>query len=113
MLSDEGTIILKFFLYIDKHEQKKRLKERLDTPLKRWKFEPGDLRERRLWNHYMDAYEDALTNTSTLWAPWYVIPGNREWQRNLLVAAIIVKTLFSLRMKYPRPKVIGNDIDIR
>lgn len=100
-LISEGTLILKFFLHIDPDEQKKRLVERIETPEKRWKFNPGDLEERKLWSDYMEAYEDVLSLTSTDWAPWYVIPANRNWYRNLSVAKIIVKNLKELNMKYP------------
>jgi PPK2 family polyphosphate:nucleotide phosphotransferase len=101
LLVDEGTTILKFYLHIDKDEQKDRLIERIDNPQKRWKFNPGDLEERKLWDDYMAAYEDALSKTSTEWAPWYVIPANRNWYRNLCVAKIIVKKLNELKMEYP------------
>src|SRR5205085_1576064 len=74
MLTDEGTTIVKFFLYISKDEQKKRLQERLDDPTKHWKFNPNDLKERALWDDYQNAYEDVLNQTSTDYAPWYVIP---------------------------------------
>jgi PPK2 family polyphosphate:nucleotide phosphotransferase len=101
MLADEGTTILKFFLHIDKDEQKERLQERLDTPTKRWKFNIGDLKERALWKDYTQAYEDVLSRTSTSWAPWYVIPSNRKWFRDYLISSILVDTLKSLNLKYP------------
>jgi PPK2 family polyphosphate:nucleotide phosphotransferase len=101
LLFSEGTLILKFFLHIDLDEQKQRLLERIETPEKRWKFNPGDLEERKLWPDYMEAYEDVLSLTSTEWAPWYVIPSNRNWYRNLSVAKIIVKKLKDLNMEYP------------
>ncbi len=104
MLSEEGVIILKFFLHIDKAEQKKRLMERLEDTAKNWKFSASDLRERSLWSVYTKAYEDALGKTSTAWAPWHIIPSNRRWHRNLVVSRIIVKTLEGLRMEYPRAK---------
>jgi PPK2 family polyphosphate:nucleotide phosphotransferase len=103
MLAEEGTTILKFFLHITPQEQAERLLERIDTPEKQWKFNPGDLKEREYWNYYMAAYEDALSQTSTEWAPWYVIPANRNWYRNLQVAEILVDTLKKLEMKYPAP----------
>jgi len=104
MLADEGTVILKFFLHIDKDEQKRRLEERLSEPEKQWKFRVGDLADRKLWDAYMKAYERALRNTSTPWAPWYVIPANKKWYRNLLVSKVIVEQLEGLRMKYPQPE---------
>ncbi|NLE46130.1 MAG: polyphosphate kinase 2 family protein [Chloroflexi bacterium] len=101
LLADEGTTILKFYLHIDADEQKERLQSRLDEPDKRWKFDPGDLKERALWPKYIKAYEDVLSKTSTPWAPWYIIPANRKWYRNLLVGKIIVETLKGLNMSYP------------
>lgn len=103
-LAEEGTRIMKLFLHIDKAEQKRRLQERLDDPGKRWKFNAADLKERELWNDYMRAYEDALGKTSAEWAPWYIIPANRKWYRNLAVATIIVETLERLEMRFPEPK---------
>ena len=104
LLANEGTTILKFFLHIDKDEQKQRLQARLDEPDKHWKFSLGDLEERKLWNQYMAAYEDVLNKTSTPWAPWYVIPANRKWYRDLVISTILVNTLKKLDMKYPEPK---------
>ncbi len=101
MLADEGTTIVKIFLNISKTEQKERLQARLDEPAKNWKFNPGDLEDRALWPKFMNAYEDVLGNTSTDVAPWYVIPADRKWYRNLVVTKIIIDTLKSLDMKYP------------
>ena len=103
MLVDEGTTVLKFYLNITKDEQKKRLQARLDNPDKNWKFNSADLDERAFWDNYMDAYQEAISETSTDWAPWYVIPSNHNWYRNLCVISIIVKTLDDLKMKYPDP----------
>jgi PPK2 family polyphosphate:nucleotide phosphotransferase len=108
MLAEEGTTILKFYLHIDLNEQKERLQARLDEPHKRWKFNPGDLEERKLWPDYLKAYEDVLTQTSTDWAPWYIVPANRKWYRNMVVATVIVQTLESLQMRYPEP---AEDLD--
>ncbi|GIW25627.1 AMP/ADP-polyphosphate phosphotransferase [Meiothermus sp.] len=105
MLADEGTTILKFFLHISKDEQRKRLQERLDNPKKRWKFRMGDLEDRKLWDQYQEAFEDAIRETSTLYAPWYVIPANKNWYRNWLVSSILVETLEGLQMRYPEPEV--------
>jgi PPK2 family polyphosphate:nucleotide phosphotransferase len=102
-LAGEGTTILKFFLHIDLDEQKERLQARLDEPSKHWKFNPGDLDERKLWPQYMQAYEDAISKTSTAWAPWYIVPANRKWYRNLVIATTIIETLKRLDMHYPEP----------
>ncbi len=104
MLADEGTTILKFYLHMDKDEQKRRLEARRDNPTKRWKFNPRDLAERALWPDYMQAYAQALSQTSTPWAPWYIVPANRKWYRNLVVASVIVETLEKLEMRYPEPE---------
>ncbi len=103
MLTEEGTTLIKFFLHIDRKEQKKRLQERLDDPLKRWKFSPADIAERKLWDDYMTAYEEALSRTSTAWAPWRIIASNHNWYRNLMVARAIVGTLEGLGLSYPQP----------
>jgi PPK2 family polyphosphate:nucleotide phosphotransferase len=103
LLADEGTVILKFFLHISKQEQKRRLESRLKDPAKNWKFDPADLAERKLWNDYQTAYEDALTQCSTPHAPWHVVPADHKWFRNWLIADTIVKTLEKLNMKYPPP----------
>ena len=101
MLAEEGTTILKFYLHIDLAEQKERLQARLDQPEKNWKFSRGDLEERKLWDQYAEAFEDAFENTSTETAPWFVIPANRKWYRNLVISSIIIKKLKSLNMAYP------------
>jgi PPK2 family polyphosphate:nucleotide phosphotransferase len=104
LLAEEGTVIIKFFLHISKDEQKERLLDRLNDPTKHWKFSVGDLAERKLWDEYMEAYEDVLSKTSTRWAPWYIVPANRKWYRNLVVASVLVDTLKDLHMQYPIPK---------
>ena len=104
LLAENGTTILKFFLHINKDEQKERLQARLDDPSKHWKFSVGDLAERKLWDDYQAAYEDALSKTSTEHAPWYVVPANRKWYRDLVISTVLVDTLKGLRMKYPEPK---------
>jgi PPK2 family polyphosphate:nucleotide phosphotransferase len=103
LLADEGTTILKFFLLIDRDEQKARLQERIDDPKKNWKFKLGDLAERKLWDDYVAAYEDVLRHCSTDAAPWYVIPANRNWFRNLAIADILAATLEDLDPRYPEP----------
>jgi len=102
LLADTGTLILKFYLHISKDEQKRRLEARRDTPEKRWKFAVGDLKERAYWDDYMQAYEEALTRCSTSWAPWYVVPANKKWYRDLVVARILVDKLKALDMHYPQ-----------
>ena len=103
LLSEEGVTILKFFLHISKEEQKQRLIERINTPEKQWKFNPGDLDERKRWDQYMAAYDEAISETSTDQAPWYVVPANRNWYRDLVISSILVKTLQELKMQYPQP----------
>jgi PPK2 family polyphosphate:nucleotide phosphotransferase len=104
LLSATGTVILKFFLYISKDEQKERLQARLDDPQKRWKFRKGDLLDRAHWDEYLEAYEDALSRTSQKHAPWYVVPADKKWYRNLVVAEVLVKALEDLKMKVPEPE---------
>ena len=101
LLHDTGTKILKFFLFIDEDEQKERLQARIDDPAKRWKFRAGDLEDRKLWKDYMKAYEEALSKTSTEWAPWYVVPANRKWVRNLVISQVVVETLEKMNLRYP------------
>ena len=108
MLAETGTTIVKFFLHIDRDEQKERLQARLDDAGKRWKFRRGDLDDRKLWSEYTKAYEEALTRTSTERAPWYVVPANRKWYRNVVVSQILVDTLEGLRMEYPQAE---DDLD--
>jgi PPK2 family polyphosphate:nucleotide phosphotransferase len=103
LLADEGTTMVKVFLHISTDEQRKRLQERLDNPSKTWKFRLGDLEDRRLWDAFMAAYEDALTETSTEWAPWYVVPADRKWVRDVAVATLLVETLRRLDPHYPPP----------
>jgi PPK2 family polyphosphate:nucleotide phosphotransferase len=104
MLTDEGTTIVKFFLYIDRAEQRERLQARLDEPDKRWKFSTGDLGERDLWGDYITAFEEVLQRTSTEWAPWYLIPAGRKWFRNLAVAHILGEIIDDLDPRYPQPE---------
>lgn len=103
LLAGTGTVVLKFFLHIDKDEQKKRLQARLDDPRKRWKFRRGDLDDRLLWDDYRKAYGDALSRTSQKSAPWYVVPSNKKWFRDLVVATVLVKALEDLGIKIPEP----------
>ncbi|MEA2606454.1 MAG: hypothetical protein QOI00_1211 [Chloroflexota bacterium] len=101
LLASTGTTIIKIFLWIDQDEQKARFQSRLDDPNKRWKFRLGDLAERKLWDSYVAADEDVLRRTSTEAAPWYVIPANRNWFRNLAIADIVADTLDELNPRYP------------
>lgn len=107
MLTESGTLILKFFLHISRDEQRERLQERIDDPTKRWKFQHGDIEERKLWSDYERAYEDALSQCSTKWAPWYIVPANQKWYRNYVVAAIVADALKGLKMKFPQPDLAG------
>jgi PPK2 family polyphosphate:nucleotide phosphotransferase len=103
LLLDEGTTILKFFLLIDRDEQRERLQARVDDPNKRWKFRMGDLDTRKAWDAYIAAYEEMLERCSTKDAPWFIVPSNRKWFRNLAVARILADTLGDLDPKYPEP----------
>jgi PPK2 family polyphosphate:nucleotide phosphotransferase len=111
MLSENGTLILKFFLHISKEEQRERLEERIQDPTKRWKFQHGDLEERKLWDDYIKAYEDALEQTSTKWAPWYIVPANHKWFRNYLVASTVAKQLERLDLHFPEPDLSHEVVD--
>jgi len=103
LLADEGTTIMKFYLHISKKEQAARLQARLDDPHKNWKFNPGDLEERKMWDQYMSAFDDLLERCSTEHAPWYVVPSDRKWFRNYVISDILLKTIQSLDVKYPAP----------
>jgi polyphosphate kinase 2 (PPK2 family) len=104
MLSKNRVVILKFFLHISKEEQLRRLKQRVEDPRKNWKLSPSDFPERKFWDDYTDAYEDALSKCSTRRAPWYVIPADKKWFRNLAVSEIMIDALTDLKLKYPPPK---------
>jgi PPK2 family polyphosphate:nucleotide phosphotransferase len=103
-LVENGTTILKFFLHISKDEQKERLQSRLDRPDKHWKFNKADLEERKLWPKYMKAAEKMLSECSTRHAPWYIIPADRKWYRNLAIARILRHTMRRLKLRYPKPE---------
>jgi PPK2 family polyphosphate:nucleotide phosphotransferase len=102
LLAQNGTVILKFFLHISKDEQRRRFDERNKDPNKNWKSSESDERERRFWDPYQAAYQDALERTSKKHAPWFVIPSNQKWFRNLAISHILVKTLEDLNLQYPR-----------
>jgi PPK2 family polyphosphate:nucleotide phosphotransferase len=101
-LTHNGTVVLKFFLHISKEEQRKRLLKRLKDPKKQWKFAAEDVAERAFWDDYTKAYEDAISTTSTKWAPWYVIPADHKWVSRSLVARIVTSTIESLDLDYPQ-----------
>jgi len=97
-----GTVIRKFFLHLSKKEQKKRFLARLDQPEKNWKFSANDIHERKYWDDYQDAYEDMIRNTSTKYAPWYVVPADNKWFTRLVISTVIVDALESLDLAYPK-----------
>jgi polyphosphate kinase 2 (PPK2 family) len=101
-LARNGTVIRKFFLHVSKKEQKKRFLERIDDPTKRWKFSLGDVHERESWKDYMRAYEDAIRETSTKRAPWFVVPADKKWFTRLVVAAAVVDALEDLDLQFPK-----------
>ncbi len=103
MLSDNGVTILKFFLFISKDEQKKRFEERINNPEKNWKFSQADVDERKYWDDYASAFEDAISHCTTTNAPWYVIPANKKWFRNLAVSEVIVEAMEAMKMHFPKP----------
>jgi len=104
-LVEEGTSILKFFLHISRKEQGVRLRDRIDDPTKQWKLNEADFHERVYWNNYMAAYEEMLRRTSTSWAPWYLLPSNHKWFRNLVVSTVLVQELEGMKLRYPPPSV--------
>jgi PPK2 family polyphosphate:nucleotide phosphotransferase len=108
LLAETGTVTLKFFLHIDRDEQRKRLQERLADPEKRWKFSLEDLEDRKRWDAYWDAYEEAIRRTCTDHAPWFVVPANKKWYRNLVVASVLVQTLDGMKLRTRMP-----DLDLR
>lgn len=103
LLAHNGVTILKFYLHISKDEQKERLQARLDDPEKWWKFNPGDLEERKLWDDYQDAYEAALNKCSTEWAPWMIVPADHKWARDIALAEAVVGALEDMKPHYPKP----------
>ena len=105
MLSENGTRILKFYLHISPDEQLERFKQRLDDPARQWKISDSDYSERELWSEYLKAYEEAIERTSTKYAPWYVIPSNHKWFRNLAISRIVADTMEDMGLKLPKPRV--------
>ncbi|WP_345952515.1 polyphosphate kinase 2 family protein [Mucilaginibacter sp. PAMB04168] len=111
-LTRNGTVIIKFFLHISKEEQKERFLKRIDDESKNWKFSAGDLEERKRWDDYMEAYEDAINATATHDAPWYIIPADKKWFSRIAISTIIVDTLSKLKMEYPvLPEGESNNLD--
>jgi PPK2 family polyphosphate:nucleotide phosphotransferase len=104
MLHDEGTTIVKCYLHVSPEEQRRRLQERIDEPRKAWKFRKADLDERARWDDYRAAYEDAIAETATRHAPWYIVPADRNWFRNLVLGELLVQTLGRLDLRYPPPE---------
>ncbi|GFO55278.1 hypothetical protein GMSM_22850 [Geomonas sp. Red276] len=113
LLAENGTRILKFYLHISKEEQLRRFRQRLEDPARHWKISEADYREREHWEAYQEAYEDALSLCSTPHAPWFVIPADHKWFRNLAVSQIVVRTMESLKMSFPEPAVDLADISRR
>jgi PPK2 family polyphosphate:nucleotide phosphotransferase len=113
LLTSNGTAVVKFFLHISKDEQRKRFQSRYDDPKKRWKFSTADLTERDHWDEYMAAYQDALAKTSTANSPWYVIPANRNWMRNLAVSSILAATMADLKPAYPPEPNLPKNLEIK
>ncbi|HEX4578207.1 MAG TPA: polyphosphate kinase 2 family protein [Edaphobacter sp.] len=111
-LTDNDVLILKFYLHISKDEQTRRLQSRLDDKKKHWKFSEADIHERLFWPRYMDAYNDVLSYTSRKHAPWFVIPSDNKWYRNVAISAIIVDLMQSLNLKYPQPTVDTSTIKL-
>ena len=111
MLAENGTRILKFYLHITPGEQLARFKQRLDDPARHWKISESDYSERELWPSYVEAYEDAIALTSTKWAPWYVVPANHKWFRNLAISQIVADTMDDMGLRLPPTQV--NLVDIR
>lgn len=109
-LADSGTHILKFYLHIDANEQLARFKQRIDDPARHWKISDSDYAERPLWDEYTQAFEAALSQCSTPYAPWFIIPSNHKWFRNLAISRIVTETLEALDMKFPEPTVDINEI---
>ncbi len=107
LLHKTGTRILKFFLHISPEEQLKRFRSRYETPKKQWKFSVEDLEKRRYWSAYMEAFEEVLNICTTRWAPWYVIPADDKWYRNLAITRVIVETLREMDPRFPPPEKLG------
>ncbi len=112
-LVDNNVTILKFFLHISKEEQKRRIRARIDEPAKCWKLSPSDFEERKYWDDYQEAYADALSKCSTSYAPWFIVPADKKWFRNLAVAEIMLETLQSMKMKFPKASFDPSKLKLR
>jgi PPK2 family polyphosphate:nucleotide phosphotransferase len=112
-LANEDVVILKFYLHISRDEQTERLQSRIDTPDKRWKLSPADFEERQFWPKYIDAYNDILRHTSHSHAPWFVIPSDHKWYRNVAISTILVEAMSNLKLKYPPPTFNPEGIDLK
>lgn len=112
LLADNGTVVVKCYLHVSKEEQRERLQARIDEPRSRWKFNPGDIAERKLWDKYQEAYTDALEKCNTKHAPWYIVPSDQKWYRNLVVSNLVHDTMKELNPKYPTVKEDFSDIKI-
>ena len=113
MLAETGTVVIKVFLHISKDEQRERLQARLDDPAKQWKFDPADIAQRKKWNAFQRAYEQAMLATDADHAPWYVVPADSKTHRNLAIAAILLATLEGLKLRWPKPDPGLADIKIK
>jgi PPK2 family polyphosphate:nucleotide phosphotransferase len=111
-LTENGVTVLKFMLHISKDEQRKRLEARLDQPSHNWKFNPGDLEDRKLWGDFEKAYEDALERCSNTHAPWRVVPADKKWRRNAIIASVVRGALEEMNPQYPKPKWKASDFKI-
>jgi PPK2 family polyphosphate:nucleotide phosphotransferase len=110
LLADNGTVILKFYLHIDRDEQLERFKKRIENPKKNWKISDADYAERPYWNAYTEAFQDAFSKCSTDIAPWFIVPANRKWARNLVIADIVAGTMNGLGMSFPKPEADMEEI---
>jgi PPK2 family polyphosphate:nucleotide phosphotransferase len=113
MLTENGISLLKIYLHISKEEQAERLRARIEDPSKNWKFSMGDLEERKLWKRYMEAFEDAIHECSTPWAPWHVVPANKKWYRDAAVARLLRGHLEALDLKTPKPRADLANVVVR
>src|SRR5882672_10342557 len=112
LLTDSGVVVVKFFLHISKDEQRRRFQDRLRDPTKQWKLSPSDVEDRKHWDEYVAAYEDALTRCSTPAAPWFIVPADKKWLRNFAVSRILVETLEALDMRFPKPSFDVSRIEL-
>jgi polyphosphate kinase 2 (PPK2 family) len=112
MLADNDVLILKFYLHISREEQTRRLQSRIDDKKKNWKLSDADIRERKFWPQYIEAYNDILSTTSRKHAPWFVIPADTKWYRNICISTIIVNLMAGLKLKYPKPTIDASKIKL-